>query len=82
MLVSSFRIVPNIKQLHHFSISTLLQEVELNNSVNICFVQIDAKTEGSTQEDSFCHLYFYSVLRWGGFSRGGIESEGNTALDF
>lgn len=39
MLVNSFRVVPIIKQLHYFSISTLLQEVVLNNCVIRYFVQ-------------------------------------------
>lgn len=39
MLVNSFRVVPIIKQPHHYSISTLLQEVVLSNSVTKNFVQ-------------------------------------------
>lgn len=47
MLANSFRIVRIVKQLHRLSISTILQELLLSNSINRCFTH--AKQEGSSE---------------------------------
>lgn len=66
MLVNSFRVVPIIKQPHHFSVSMLLQDVVLNNCVIRYFVQKRTKKvpSGKTAFTIYASIGFWGRDFW------------------